>query len=70
MAAWTSCSATSSDRSRPNCRVTTEAPAEETDDIRARLAMAPNWRSSGPVTVVVITSGEAPGKKVCTWMVG
>ena len=61
MAACTSCSATSSDRSRPNCSVTTEAPAEEIELMRLRPGICPNWRSNGTVTLVVITSGEAPG---------
>ena len=59
--ACTSCSATSSDRSSPNCRVITEAPAELIDDIRFRPAIWPNCRSSGAVTVLAITSGLAPG---------
>ena len=61
MAACTSCSATSRLRLRVNCSVTTEAPPEETEDIWPRPGMAPNWRSSGAVTAVVITSGLAPG---------
>ena len=48
----------------------TDAPAELTDDISFRPGIWPNWRSSGAVTDVVITSGLAPGRKVCTWMVG
>ncbi len=44
-----------------NCKVTTEAPAELIDDIRFRSDIWPNWRSSGAVTVVAMTSGLAPG---------
>ncbi len=38
-----------------------EAPAVLTELIRARPAISPNWRSSGAVTVWLITSGLAPG---------
>ena len=55
---------------RSNCRVTTDEPPEETDDISFSPGIWPNWRSSGAVTEVVITSGLPPGRKVCTWMVG
>jgi hypothetical protein len=50
--------------------VITEAPAELRDDISFRPGIWPNWRSSGALTVDVMTSGLAPGRKVCTWMVG
>ena len=46
---------------RSNCRVMTEAPAEERELICTRPDMVPNWRSSGAVTTEAITSGEAPG---------
>jgi hypothetical protein len=46
--------------------VITDDPAEETDDISFRPGIWPNCRSSGAVTEVVITSGLAPGRKVCT----
>jgi hypothetical protein len=61
MAACTSCSATSSDRSSANCSVTTELPSELVDVIRARPGIWPNWRSSGAVTDEAMTSGLAPG---------
>ncbi len=61
IAAWTSCSATSSESSSPNCRVITEAPPELVEDICFSPGVWPNWRSSGAVTDEVITSGLAPG---------
>ena len=61
IAAWTSCSATSSFSVRLNCSVTMLAPAELTEVIRSRPDIWPNWRSSGAVTVWAITSGLAPG---------
>src|SRR6185295_6300204 len=70
IAACTSCSAISSERLRSNCKVMTEDPAEETDDISLRPGIWPNCFSRGAVTEVVITSGLAPGRKVLTWMVG
>jgi hypothetical protein len=39
----------------------TEAPDELVDCIRARPGICPNWRSSGAVTVWLITSGLPPG---------
>ena len=42
-------------------KVMTEAPPELVDDICVRPCIWPNWRSSGAVTVAVITSGLAPG---------
>ena len=50
----------SSGRSRLNCSVITEAPAELCDDIWFSDGIWPNWRSSGTVTDEVITSGLAP----------
>ena len=41
--------------------VMTDAPAELVDDMRFSSVICPNWRSSGAVTVEVITSGLAPG---------
>ena len=61
IAACTSCSATSSDRSRLNWRVITEAPPELVDAIWVRPGIWPNCRSSGAVTADVITVGLAPG---------
>ncbi|MCY1411841.1 hypothetical protein D9M71_272360 [compost metagenome] len=61
MAACTSCSATSSLTSRLKRRVMTEAPPELVEDIWVRPGICPNWRSSGAVTALVITSGLAPG---------
>src|ERR1700748_2165418 len=69
MAACTSCSAISSDSARLNCRVMTEEPPEEMDVISFRPGIWPNCFSSGAVTDVVITSGLAPGRKGCTWVV-
>ena len=37
------------------------APPELVDDIWSRPGIWPNWRSSGAVTALVITSGLAPG---------
>jgi hypothetical protein len=70
MAACTSCSAMSRERLKSNCKVMTDDPAEEMDDISLRPGIWPNCFSKGAVTEVVITSGLAPGRKVCTWMVG
>ncbi len=47
--------------SRPKRNVMTDDPAELADIIWFRLAIWPNWRSSGAVTAEVITSGLAPG---------
>ena len=66
MAACTSCSATSSAVVRSNCRVTTEAPAVDCECICTNPGMVPNCRSSGAVTTEAMTSGDAPGYKVCT----
>jgi hypothetical protein len=38
--------------------------------MRFRPDIWPNWRSSGAVTVRLMTSGLAPGYSVWTWMVG
>ena len=70
MAACTSCSATSSDRPSEKRRVMTEAPPELVEIIWLRPGIWPNWRSSGAVTVVDITSGLAPGYSVVTSIVG
>ncbi|MNZ50533.1 hypothetical protein D3C78_683220 [compost metagenome] len=70
IAACTSCSATSSSTSRPKRRVITEAPPELVEDICLRPGIWPNWRSSGAVTALPITSGLAPGYRVSTRMVG
>ncbi len=48
----------------------TETPAALVELMRVRPDIWPNWRSSGAVTVRAITSGLAPGYRVCTWMVG
>ncbi len=61
IAACTSCSATSSSTSRENLRVMTEAPPELLEDSCVSPGICPNWRSSGAVTALVITSGLAPG---------
>jgi hypothetical protein len=39
----------------------TDAPPELVDDIWSSPGIWPNWRSSGAVTLEVITSGLAPG---------
>lgn len=70
MAACTSCSATSSDRPNWNCKVMMDTPAALVEAMRSSPDIWPSWRSSGAVTVRLITSGLAPGYKVCTWMVG
>ena len=44
-----------------NCKVMIETPAALVELIRSRPAICPNWRSSGAVTVLPITSGLAPG---------
>ena len=54
-------SATSSVSLKPNCKVMTETPAALVDDMRCRPDIWPSWRSSGAVTVWLITSGLAPG---------
>ena len=61
MAACTSCSATSSDRPSEKRKVISEAPPELVLVIWFRPGIWPNWRSSGAVTVVDMTSGLAPG---------
>lgn len=66
MAACTSCSATSSAKPRPNCKVTMDTPAALVDAMRSNPGICPNWRSSGALTVRLITSGLAPGYRVCT----
>ena len=66
IAACTSCSAISRLRSRLNCNVITDAPADEFDVIRVSPGIWPNCRSSGEVTVSAITSGLAPGYSVRT----
>ena len=66
IAACTSCSATSSDSARSNCKVTTEAPSELVEPMDLRPGISPNWRSSGAVIDELITSGLAPGYWVNT----
>jgi len=61
MAACTCCSATSRLTSRVNCKVTMELPDELVLVICVRPGIWPNWRSSGAVTLVAMTSGLAPG---------
>jgi hypothetical protein len=61
MAACTCCSATSSVWSSENCSVTIDTPAALVELMRLSPAIWPNWRSSGAVTVRLITSGLAPG---------
>jgi hypothetical protein len=70
MAACTCCSAASIFRLSANCSVIIDTPALLTLLMRARPGIWPNWRSSGAVTVRLITSGLPPGYSVCTWMVG
>jgi hypothetical protein len=61
IAAWTCCSAASRLRSRLNCSVITDAPAELVEDIWLSPGIWPNCTSSGAVTDETITSGLAPG---------
>ena len=61
MADCTSSSATSISSDRLNCRTMTETPPELVEVIWLRPCISPNWRSSGAVTVLAITSGLAPG---------
>ena len=61
IAACTSCSATSSSKSKSNCRVITDEPPDEREVICSKPDIWPNWRSSGAVTEEVTTSGLAPG---------
>jgi hypothetical protein len=70
MAACTSCSATSSVWPSENCSVMMDTPAALVELMRSSPDIWPNWRSSGAVTVRLITSGLPPGYSVCTWMVG
>ncbi len=70
MAACTCCSAASMPRLSANCSVTIDTPAALVLLMRSSPDIWPNWRSSGAVTVRLITSGLAPGYSVCTWMVG
>ncbi len=46
---------------RSNCKVITELPNELVDVISFRRGICPNWRSSGAVTELAMTSGLAPG---------
>ena len=46
---------------RPDRLEMTDAPPELVEDICFNPAICPNWRSSGAVTALVITSGLAPG---------
>ncbi|MNK78822.1 hypothetical protein D3C87_984700 [compost metagenome] len=61
MAACTSCSATSSVWPSENCSVMIDTPAALVELMRSRPDIWPNWRSSGAVTVLLMTSGLAPG---------
>ena len=70
IAACTCCSAASMDSASANCSVTSDTPAALVLLMRSSPDIWPNWRSSGAVTVRLITSGLAPGYSVCTWMVG
>ena len=70
IAACTSCSATSSDSPSEKRSVITDAPPELVLVIWFSPGIWPNWRSSGAVTEVDITSGLAPGYSVVTWIVG
>jgi len=49
------------DSESENSSVTTEPPPEEVEVICCRPGIWPNWRSSGAVTLLAITSGLAPG---------
>lgn len=55
---------------RLNCNTITEIPPELVEVIWLSPCICPNWRSSGAVTVLAITSGLAPGYCVNTWIVG
>ena len=61
IAACTSCSAVSSERSSSNCSVITEAPPDDVDDICRNPGICPNCRSSGAVIDDGVTFGLAPG---------
>ena len=61
MALCTSCWATSMDSERVNSRVMTLPPPELDEVICCRPGIWPNWRSSGAVTELAMTSGLAPG---------
>ena len=60
----------SSDKSRLNCKVSTDAPAELVEDIWFKPGIWPSWRSKGAVTEDSITSALAPGYSVVIWIVG
>ncbi len=47
-----------------------DTPAALVELRRVSPDICPNWRSSGADTVCAITSGLAPGYRVCTWIVG
>ena len=61
MAACTCCSAESMDCDSANCSVICDTPAALVLAMRARPGICPSCRSSGAVTVRLITSGLAPG---------
>ena len=57
-------------RSSANCSVIAAFPNELIEVIIVSPLICPNCRSSGVVTVEVITSGLAPGNCAVTWIVG
>src|SRR5215467_9822699 len=70
IAAWMSCAAASILRLRLNWTVIRPMPSPLTDVIESTPAMAANSRSSGVAMDAAIVEGLAPGRLVCTEMVG
>src|SRR5580700_7748924 len=70
MAACTSRAAALMSRLRSNWRVTCADPTELLEVISVTPAMRVNCFSSGVATEAAITSGLAPGRLACTFMVG
>src|SRR5690554_424368 len=70
IAAWTSRAASSTLRSRVNCRLIRVEPWLLEEVMRVMPGMVPSARSSGVATVAAIDSGLAPGMLAVTWMAG
>src|SRR5690348_95528 len=70
IAACTSCSAESIDRSSENCSVICELAKLEIEVIDESEGTCPNCRSSGVVTADAMVSALAPGSVVETTIVG
>ena len=70
IAACTSRAASSTSRSRVNCRSMRALPWLLFEVSRLMPGMLPSARSSGVATVAAIDSGLAPGRLAVTWIAG